>query len=531
MKKGKFLVLFPLLTTLLFSGCADLINKLHDKVNEKSASISLNFNDVNCSIGNSFRLIATTSSDSDLVWSSSNSNVATVNNGVVTILDDSNNVGKTIEITAKIKGSKSAYQKCKFTITNKKEISSKYTIMFYMCASTLEYDPSYDDTHSRYYGYPQPYLFTADIKEILSAGKIPDDVNIIIETGGATKWSFELGIRNDKLQRWSVEWDESTHSNKLTLMETLNTNKMADEDSFESFINWGITNFEAEQMGLVISGHGGGIAGCAYDENYTYLEGENSYTNTLNSNEILNAVKKAFSRNGRDRFTWIGYDCCLMQCADIASVNSDYFDYMVASQEYEDGHGWDHDSYLPSLYSNTSISPEVFLPQICSSFLTSTHDVYCQKIQNDYDECFQTLSVLDLRKMYKLTDAINDYVRNVGVSLSNYTKFKLAFLDSYNLFGDAIYGLADMKDFIIKLSARFENISTKDLTDALEEIVIANNYCSQYETKPCGLNAFFPKSVSTNYVLQPGREDYSGNFSTKFTSYQSMCLTYGGWAW
>ena len=42
---------------------------------------------------------------------------------------------------------------------------------------------------------------------------------------------------------------------------------MSTEYSFESFLTWGLDNYSGEQMGVVIAGHGGGIAGCAYDDN------------------------------------------------------------------------------------------------------------------------------------------------------------------------------------------------------------------------------------------------------------------------
>ena len=49
----------------------------------------------------------------------------------------------------------------------------KYTVLIYMCGSDLE---------------SQNYLATANIQELVSSN-ISDELNVVIETGGAKKWS------------------------------------------------------------------------------------------------------------------------------------------------------------------------------------------------------------------------------------------------------------------------------------------------------------------------------------------------------
>ena len=66
--------------------------------------------------------------------------------------------------------------------------AKEYTIMIYMCGSNLESD----------YGEA-----TANIAEMLSVNIDSSKMNLIIETGGSTKWK-NYGISNSKLSRYHI---------------------------------------------------------------------------------------------------------------------------------------------------------------------------------------------------------------------------------------------------------------------------------------------------------------------------------------
>ena len=77
-----------------------------------------------------------------------------------------------------------------------------------------------------------------------------------------------------------------------------------------------------------------------------------------------------------------------MQVQDIAEMNSEFFNYMVASEESEAGEGWAYNSWLDDLYAGKS-TPEV-LTANCKGFIKAYTDNYGSQ-DND-----QTLSWLDL---------------------------------------------------------------------------------------------------------------------------------------
>ena len=66
------------------------------------------------------------------------------------------------------------------------ENKGKYTVLIYMCGSDLE---------------SQNYFATANIQELVSSN-ISDELNVVIETGGAKKWASDYGISSTKNSRY-----------------------------------------------------------------------------------------------------------------------------------------------------------------------------------------------------------------------------------------------------------------------------------------------------------------------------------------
>ncbi len=452
-------------------------------------------------------------------FSSSDTSVASVNEeGLVQGLS----VGKA-NITITLNSNSKVKETVKVNVVSELVKHYDYTIMFYMCASDLEYNTEKSPEE-------QIPFFSQDIAEILSVKDMPDSVKILIQTGGTTHWSMPSDylegatkISSTNLQRWEVD----NGTNKLRLVETLPSNYMALESTFSEFLSWGLDDYEADQMGVVMSGHGGGIAGCAYDDNYLAKAGNQLWQKTLRTFDVAGAAKTALANSSREKFTWIGYDCCIMQVADIASINADYFDYMIASQENEVATGWNHDLYLPMLKANTHVTPEVFLPEICDAFIIDNHN----EAETGDDICYQTQSVLDLSKMDTLVYEFNNLTQKLGTSFVSYKKAEVAFTNSFNNFGDKIFGLCDFSSLLTRLQAEDPTLVVSPVKNAINDLVIYKNYCSKYSVIPCGINAFFPKTLNSKYILQVGKEDYSNSLSTKFTNWQNMCVSFGKFGW
>lgn len=174
---------------------------------------------------------------------------------------------------------------------------SSWTVAIYMCGSDLESSAG---------------CASCDLFEILDAEGVPEDVQIIIETGGSKKWNFkelaveyyleaglsedeikqivpEEEISSDYIQRYKVNYHHEYTTDDGTTkfcpaLELLdgevavnNPDKadteedvvsMGDSDTLEDFLTYVRTQYPAEHSSLTLWNHGGGPAnGVCLDSN------------------------------------------------------------------------------------------------------------------------------------------------------------------------------------------------------------------------------------------------------------------------
>ncbi len=395
-----------------------------------------------------------------------------------------------------------------------------YTIMLYMCGSDLEA-----------YGRSTPGYATKDLKEILSSSSENDEVRFIVETGGVYgDWSLSSSylegatfISNTALQRWEVD------NGKLKLIETLDTNEMATQESFESFLKWGLEDYSAEKMGVILWNHGGGINGVCFDDNSN--DGD-----SLVAHEVNQATANALEAYDRDKFTWIGYDACLMACADVASANCDYYDYMICSQENEPSSGWAYNKWVPSIYNDSQVKDSVLFKNI----VTSYNEQFTTR-------AYSTLSCLDLTKCDAFVDEFENYSKEIVAEFPIESgsdacieffanNIGAAFEDSEQFGIDddgSTYGLADFKDFITNMETYFPTVDNTALLEAFNDMVLYNGCSTKYTWTPCGLNIFVAWIITdSEYPLQAEKyKGYNTENGTKLKTWADMNCDYSTVPW
>ena len=426
----------------------------------------------------------------DVTWTSSNTNVATVSaTGLVSVKSTATS-GQTATITARLTNLTSISATC--TITVVEQSRDDQTILIYICGSNLESENG---------------LATSDLSEILSVKGQPDDVNIVIETGGASSWESTYGISSSKLERWHV------NNKSLVKDASLSYASMGLTSTLQSFIEYGLSNYPAERTGLILWNHGGAMQGVCYDEKKN--------DDNLLTDEVSAAVSGALGNcnlSGQ-KLEWIGYDACLMQVQDIASINSDYFNYMIASEESESGYGWDYDTWVDDLYAKKTTP--VILKAIVDGFITSNGGT--SSSSND-----QTLSYLNLSYMPAYITAWNNMATQLDskITTSNKSSFN-SLVSSAKHYADSdytYYGIFDAKDFINKLSNNSTFNPGSSYTSAVltaHANLVAYSSCGKGAGNSYGLCMFW--AVSSNCY----KSTYYKASMTKFTAWRSLVTTYG----
>ncbi len=251
-----------------------------------------------------------------------------------------------------------------------------WSIYLYLCGSNLE---------------TKMGAAGRNLSELLSV-PIPDNVNIIVQTGGAKKWRSH-DIPADAVCRYKVE------NGKLTLLEALRQTNMGSEDTLADFLTYGVETYPAEKMCVILWDHGGGsLEGVCNDENFAF--------DALSLSEMENALT-AVSQSMTDRFEMIGFDACLMANVETASMLSPFARYMVASEEIEPSGGWDYAALVNAL-GGDAMNGGTFGRAICDSYMAK-----CQKSGKD---ATATLSVTDLEKMGALCGVMNTLAETMTAS-------------------------------------------------------------------------------------------------------------------
>ena len=421
--------------------------------------------------------------DKDVTYKSNNTSVATVNeNGSVKGLVEGGST--TITVTSKKYSNISV--DVPITVGPQPE-QDEWTILMYVCGADLESD-------SRQGGQA-----TADIAEILSVSGQPDDVNIIIQTGGANSWQ-KYSISSQYNQRYRVK-DKSLE--KLDDKVYTSYQGMGKTSTLKDFLVWGIESYPADKIGVIFWNHGGGLYGVCYDEK----DGDDSLTN----NEVQSAVSQAISSTGVDKLEFVGYDACLMQTMEVADFNAPYFNYQVASQESENGTGWDYDTWIDDLYGKKDTT--TILQAIADGFIKDNGGT---TYNGD-----QTLSYLDLTKMAAFKTAWEELGSQLSskITSSNKSTFKSLVTDSYYFAGSdyGYFALFDAYDFLGNVSSNSTfNPGGNYISNAQSAITSLVKYnTTQKSSKDAhGLSFYF------------GSEYNSSTYSS-FTNWRSIISTVG----
>ena len=398
-----------------------------------------------------------------------------------------------------------------------------YTVLIYMCGSNLESEYA-NQTSITYDGYTYEHdgigLAVSDINEILSVKDQPKDVNIVIETGGAKKWTNktfgkygDYNIDANKLQRHHVE------NNKIVLDDSLTYASMGKSSTLQDFLEYGLATYPAEKTALILWNHGGGLQGVCFDEK----AGDDSLT----ANEVTSAVSNALANveGAPSKLEWIGYDACLMAVQDIAEKNSKYFNYMVASQESESGTGWDYDGWVDKLYAKEDTT--TILKAICDSFIEDNNYDDYGHYSTRYND--QTLAYYDLSYASTYKSAWESMAGQLKTKLTNSNKSSFKNLVKgckyYGSEDFEYYGLFDAKDFVNKLAS---NNTFKPAASYTQAVLDAHAKLVAYSAKGAkagnsnGLSLYWAYSNNTAYY-----NNYSSS-DTNFSNWCSIASTYGG---
>ena len=250
---------------------------------------------------------------------------------------------------------------------------------WYLCGSDLETNGGFA---------------TTDLDEMLQVD-LPENVNVVIQTGGAAVWQNEY-MDPAKIQRWLY------NSEGLQLLEEQDTANMGEAQTLYEFLAFANENYPADKVAVTFWNHGGGsVNGAAFDEIYGY--------DSLDLSEMYQAFDAVWPADtDNPSLELVGFDTCLMATIDVAAVFQNFAKYLVASEEVEPGNGWYYTGWLGALADNSGMNGEDLGIAICNSYYEGCEAVGTQ------DQT--TLSVTNLTKLTPLLDAYETFGQEAFVA-------------------------------------------------------------------------------------------------------------------
>ena len=335
-----------------------------------------------------------------------------------------------------------------------------WTVFVYLCGSNLESDD---------------YLASTDIEEMM-ASSANENIRFVVQTGGANDWYYD-NIHPDTAQRWVIQDGE------MTEVWSENAVSMGESQSLSDFLRWGVAEYPAANMGLVLWNHGSGsINGVCFDET--------AEDDALLLKEMDAALYSVYD-NMTQPFSFIGFDACLMSAAETAAILATHADFMIASQELEPGYGWDYTTMGNYLAQHPECDGSEIGKVICDSFYEG-----CREIG---EENSATLSVIDLRKMDALLTSFDAYAKELYEMTEHDADFseiarKISAADNFGG-NNRASGYTNMVDLAGLIDAgKSKCSSAQTALQALSDAVVYQVKGSDH-TDSCGLSIYYPLQV------------------------------------
>ncbi|MDO5477131.1 MAG: clostripain-related cysteine peptidase [Eubacteriales bacterium] len=370
---------------------------------------------------------------------------------------------------------------------------------------------------------------STDLEEILNSGLNTERVNVVVMAGGTTLWKNEL-IEDDTAVFAAVSSSDGLRWEKQQSFRAPEQDapaNMGEQETLRSFLEYGHSHFPAENYALIMWDHGGGpMRGLCWDTAWA--------KDNLTMQEFIGALadspfaESGASADGNDsgtdltygsgntagenaaKFSWIGFDACLMSSIETAHLIAPYADYMIASEETEPGIGWSY-NFLKGI------------DQDADGAETGKRivDTYFAAAEAEGKDSALTLSCTDLSRIGRLEDCLDAFFKKISSSLNQDSFSELSNLrQDTREFGKAIndsqrLDLVDLGDLV----SHYASHSPED-AEALEKALQDAVLYSRSTLPDCsGLSAYHPYYNKTYFskLWQGIYESFS--FAPSYTSY------------
>ena len=334
-----------------------------------------------------------------------------------------------------------------------------WAVYWYLCGSDLESEGGFA---------------TSDLSELMEV-ELPENVTVVIETGGAATW-YNDTVDPEKLQRYVY------NSEGLQLVDEQPSASMGEAQTLADFLTFASENYPADKTAVVFWNHGGGsVTGAAFDELYGY--------DSLTLDEMYTAFTAVWQPSGsQPPVELVGFDTCLMATVDVAGTFADIAHYLVASEETEPANGWYYSQWVGALAEDPGMDGAALGKVICDAYYAG-----CEEVGTEDNT---TLSLTDLTKVGTLLDAYESFGAEALTAACDdpgfFSRFGRIAAQSENYGGNTReQGYTNMVDLGHMARQSSDTLTTAQwVLDALDECVLYR-VNGAYRSEATGLSCYY----------------------------------------
>lgn len=355
------------------------------------------------------------------------------------------------------------------------------------------------------------YFGLVDMNEMEKVGST-SDVNIIVLMDRVDGYDDSDGDWTET-RLYYVDQDNDMSTINSTLLKNMGEKNMGDPATLTEFINYGMTNYPADNYGVVLWNHGSGW----YKSTKQKVKPEGNIHELFEEKEsrdpmkhlksvcvdetdgdvLYNAETGTALQNANGTVHLVGFDACLMAMIENAYTIKDYSEVMVGSEEVEPGDGWPYDYLLDSLVNNPTMSPAQFGRAIVNS--------YCDYYTNGSYYGSATQSVIDLKSIDAFTTKLDSFCSKTMQAGNLWNAVDYAHRNCENYEDPDNRDLGDFLDNFMTQSLSTEvQTAANELKNELDKTVLSN--CTN-SGKATGMAIYFP-----------GRGNYNTSYASTGTS-------------
>lgn len=270
----------------------------------------------------------------------------------------------------------------------------------------------------------------SDINEMIQGVKSIsqyDNLIVFVDRASTTEKPFIIRLRNNNQQPADTikKYEQDFYT--------------SDPEKMKEVILWVMTNYPADDYGLILWGHANGWIimndAAASRRAIAVDNGKNTVSDKGLWMEIptLRTVLEALPHS----FKFIFADCCNMQNAEVAYELKDVTDYLIASPAGIPGDGAPYDKIIPDLFNYDDVQ---MYTKTCDDYHTKT----------DQEGGHLPISTVRTDQMVQLAAATKTVLKNIYDTHTDFDTDGLIYYYSYNISNPDENMMYDMNDFILK---------------------------------------------------------------------------------